>query len=40
MRRLGIDALIVDQVSPSGGTIAEKLAIPFISFCSGIGFKS
>ena len=36
MRRLGIDALIVDQVSPSGGTIAEKLAIPFISFCSAL----
>jgi MGT family glycosyltransferase len=36
MRRLGIDALIVDQVSPSGGTIAEKLEIPFVSFCSAL----
>ncbi len=36
MRRLGIDALIVDQVSPSGGTIAEKLAIPFVSFAGAL----
>jgi MGT family glycosyltransferase len=36
MRRLGIDALIVDQVSPGGGTIAEKLAIPFVSFAGAL----
>jgi zeaxanthin glucosyltransferase len=35
-RRLGIDAVIVDQVSAGGGTIAERLDIPFISFCSAL----
>lgn len=36
MRRLGIDALIVDQVSVGNGTIAEKLDIPFVSFCGAL----
>lgn len=32
----GIEALLVDQGSAEGGTIAEHLDIPFISLCSAI----
>ncbi|NEP47849.1 MAG: glycosyltransferase [Moorea sp. SIO3C2] len=32
----GIELLLVDQVSPEGGTIAEYLDIPFISVCSAL----
>ncbi|MDJ0796121.1 MAG: glycosyltransferase [Calothrix sp. MO_167.B12] len=32
----GIDTLLVDQVSPSGGTVAEYLDIPFVSLCGAI----
>lgn len=32
----GIEALLVDQASPQGGTVAEHLDIPFISVCSAL----
>jgi zeaxanthin glucosyltransferase len=32
----GIEALLVDQASPEGGTVAEHLNIPFVSVCSAI----
>ncbi len=32
----GIDALLVDQISPEGGTVAEYLDIPFVSVCSAM----
>ena len=32
----GIQALLVDQVAPEGGTVAECLDIPFISVCSAL----
>lgn len=32
----GIEALLVDQASPEGGTIAEYLGIPFITICSAV----
>ena len=38
-RNLGVDALLVDQVSPEGGTIAERLDVPFISVCSSIALN-
>lgn len=31
VKQAGVDALIVDQLSPEGGTVAEFLDIPFIS---------
>lgn len=31
VKQAGVDALIVDQISPEGGTVAELLDIPFIS---------
>ena len=36
IKRIGIEALLVDQVSPEGGTIADFLDIPFISICSAV----
>ncbi|NEN94923.1 MAG: glycosyl transferase family 1, partial [Moorea sp. SIO3I7] len=36
IKAAGIDLLLVDQVSPEGGTIAEYLDIPFISVCSAL----
>ncbi|MEM7591010.1 MAG: glycosyltransferase [Cyanobacteria bacterium P01_A01_bin.83] len=32
----GVEALLVDQASPEGGTVAEHLKIPFVSVCSAI----
>jgi zeaxanthin glucosyltransferase len=36
MRRQKIDALLVDQNEPSGGTVAEHLGIPFLSVCTSL----
>ena len=36
MKSIGIEALLVDQVSPEGGTIADFLDIPFVSICSAV----
>ena len=32
----GVDALLVDQTEPAGGTIAEYLGIPFITVCNAL----
>jgi MGT family glycosyltransferase len=36
LKEAGVDALLIDQVSPEGGTIAELLDIPFISVASAL----
>lgn len=36
MKQAGVEALLVDQVSPEGGTIADFLGIPFISICGAL----
>jgi zeaxanthin glucosyltransferase len=36
IKEAGIDALLVDQVSPAGGTVAEHLDIPFVSVASAL----
>jgi zeaxanthin glucosyltransferase len=36
VKNAGIDALLVDQISPAGGTVAEYLDIPFISVSSAL----
>ena len=36
IKRTGIDALLVDQCSAEGGTLAEYLDIPFVSVCSAM----
>jgi zeaxanthin glucosyltransferase len=32
----GIDALLVDQVTPAGETVAETLQLPFVSVCNAL----
>jgi zeaxanthin glucosyltransferase len=36
MKRLSIDALLVDQNEPSGASVAEHLGIPFLSACTSL----
>lgn len=36
IRNAGIDALLVDQASSAGGSIAQHLRIPFITVCSAV----
>jgi zeaxanthin glucosyltransferase len=36
IKTVGIEALIVDQVAPQGGTVAEYLDIPFVSACGAM----
>ncbi|MBG1260935.1 glycosyltransferase [Nostoc commune] len=40
IKKEGVEALLVDQVSYEGGSIAELLNIPFISICSAIPYNS
>jgi MGT family glycosyltransferase len=35
----GAEALLVDQMVPEGGTIAEFLGIPFVTVCSAVPFN-
>jgi zeaxanthin glucosyltransferase len=34
-----VDALLVDQTEPAGGTIAERLGIPFITICNALALN-
>lgn len=36
IQSIGIEALLVDQATPQGGTIAEYLGIPFVSVCCAV----
>ncbi|MBW4670275.1 MAG: glycosyltransferase [Cyanomargarita calcarea GSE-NOS-MK-12-04C] len=36
IKQVGIEALLVDQLCPAGGTVAEYLGIPFITVCSAV----
>jgi len=36
IKEAGIEALLVDQISPAGGTVAEYLGIPFVSIASAL----
>jgi UDP:flavonoid glycosyltransferase YjiC (YdhE family) len=36
IKTVGIEALIVDQAAPEGGTVAEYLDIPFVSACGAM----
>jgi zeaxanthin glucosyltransferase len=36
IKQASVEALLVDQISPEGGTIAEFLDIPFITVCSAL----
>ncbi|MEH1895077.1 MAG: glycosyltransferase [Nostoc sp.] len=36
IKEAGVDALLVDQVMPEGGSVAEFLGLPFITICSAV----
>jgi zeaxanthin glucosyltransferase len=36
IKQAGVEALLIDQVSPGGATIAQFLDIPFITVCSAV----
>ncbi|MBE9062849.1 glycosyltransferase [cf. Phormidesmis sp. LEGE 11477] len=36
LKEIGVEALLVDQISPEGGTVADYLGLPFITICSAI----
>lgn len=36
IKEAGVEALLIDQVSPGGAAIAESLDIPFITVCSAV----
>lgn len=36
LKEAGVDALLVDQVTSAGGSVADFLSIPFISVCSAL----
>ena len=36
IRATGIEALLIDQASPEGSTVAQYLNLPFVSICSAI----
>lgn len=36
IRGAGIGALLVDQMEPAGGTVAERLGLPFITVCNAL----
>jgi zeaxanthin glucosyltransferase len=39
IRDHGIDALLVDQTEPAGGSVAERLAIPFVTVCNALALN-
>jgi zeaxanthin glucosyltransferase len=36
IKEAGVEALLVDQVMPEGGTVADFLGLPFITVCSAV----
>jgi zeaxanthin glucosyltransferase len=39
VRQSGIDALLVDQTEPAGGSVAEHLGLPFITVCNALALN-
>ena len=39
IRRAGIDALLVDQMEPAGGAVAEHLGMPFVTVCNALAIN-
>lgn len=35
----GVDRLLVDQTEPAGGTVAERLRIPFVTVCNALALN-
>ena len=40
IERAGIDALIVDQMEPAGGAVAEHLGLPFVTVCNALALNT
>lgn len=36
---VGIEALLVDQIAPEGGIVADRLDLPFVTICSALPFN-
>lgn len=36
LKKAAIEALVVDQITPEGGTVADLLDIPYVSLCSAL----
>ncbi|MBC6430887.1 glycosyltransferase [Nostoc sp. HG1] len=36
IKEAGVEALLVDQVTPEGGTVADFLRLPFVTICSAV----
>lgn len=39
IRSAGVDALLVDQMEPAGGAIADHLGIPFVTICNALAIN-
>jgi len=39
IRRAGVDTLLVDQMEPAGGAVAEHLDIPFVTICNALAIN-
>jgi MGT family glycosyltransferase len=39
IRQAGVDALLVDQMEPAGGAVAEYLGLPFITVCNALAIN-
>lgn len=39
LKEAGVEALLVDQLLPEGGTVADFLDIPFVTLCSALPFN-
>ena len=39
IRGAGVDALLVDQMEPAGGAIAEHLELPFVTVCNALAIN-
>jgi MGT family glycosyltransferase len=39
IRSAGVEALLVDQMEPAGGAVAERLGIPFITICNALAMN-
>ncbi len=39
IRQAGIDALLVDQMEPAGGAVAEHLGVPFVTVCNALAIN-
>jgi MGT family glycosyltransferase len=39
VRSAGVDALLVDQMEPAGGALAEHLRLPFVTICNALAIN-